>query len=156
MMWLHFICIMVVWNGNENEKTPKRVKMKRKKKWNDPKEGELRRKWDPYGEKIQKFTLGRLQMRSVFGYGRVSFRESPRTTVHCVIACKHLYHDCIWKNDLYYLSSVCLNILFKTKMTCLFCKFRIVNILNVWLNKENDNFDCFKFVWLGFLLVCIL
>ena len=44
MSWLHFICIMIVWrkrkilkiimwNGNENEKTPKMAKMKRKEKW---------------------------------------------------------------------------------------------------------------------------
>ena len=44
MMWLHFIYIMVVWrkrnikemvvwNGNENENTPKRAKMKIKEKW---------------------------------------------------------------------------------------------------------------------------
>ena len=62
MIWLHFIRIMVmwrkrkikemvVWNGNKNKKTPERAKMKKekkkKKKWNDPKEGELRREWDP-------------------------------------------------------------------------------------------------------------
>ena len=57
MMWLHFICIMVVWrkrkikelvvwNENKNEKTLEMAKMKRKKKWNDPREGKLRRKWD--------------------------------------------------------------------------------------------------------------
>ena len=64
-------------------------------------------------------------MGSVFGCRCVSFDESLRTIVHCVIACKHLHHGCIWKKDLYYLSSACLNILLKTKMTCLFCKFRI-------------------------------
>ena len=60
MIWLHFICIMVVWtkrkkneemvlwNGNENEKTPKRAKMKEKKKRNGrPIRGELRREWNP-------------------------------------------------------------------------------------------------------------
>ena len=77
-------------------------------------------------------------MESVFGYGCVSFGESSRMTVYYVIACKHLHHGCIWKKDLYYLSSVCLNILFKTKMAYLFCKFRIIGIL---LNKKNDNFD---------------
>ena len=70
-------------------------------------------------------------MGSVFRYKRVSFSENPRMTMHCVIVCKHLYHSCIWKKDLYYLPSVCLNILFKTKMTCLFCKSRIIDILNV-------------------------
>ena len=34
---------MVVWNGNENEKTLKMAKMKRNEKWKDPREGELRR-----------------------------------------------------------------------------------------------------------------
>ena len=40
---------MVVWKGNENKKTPKREKWKEKKnkKWNDLREGELRREWDP-------------------------------------------------------------------------------------------------------------
>ena len=60
MIWLHFICIMVVWtkrkkneeivlwNGNENEKTPKRAKMKEKKMRNGrPIRGELRREWNP-------------------------------------------------------------------------------------------------------------
>ena len=70
-------------------------------------------------------------MGSVFGYGRVSFGESPRTTMHCVIVCKHLHHGCIWKKNMCYLSSICLNILFKTKMTCLFCKFRIVDMLDI-------------------------
>ena len=93
--------------------------------------------------KTQNFTPRRLRMGSVFGYEWVSFGESPKT-VHCVIACKHLHHGCIWKKDLYYLSSVCLNILFKTKMTHLFYKFRIVDMLDIWLNKENDNFDWFK------------
>ena len=105
------------------------------------------------GWKIQKFTSRRLQMGGVFGCGHVSFDENPRTTVHCVIAYKHLHHDCICKKDLYYLLSVWLNILFKTKMTRLFCKFRIVDMLDIWLNKENNNFDWFKFVWLKFLLV---
>ena len=80
-------------------------------------------------------------MESVFGYGRVSFGESSRMIVYCVIACKHLHHGCIWKKDLYYLSSVCLNILFKTKMAYLFCKFRIIDMLGILLNKKNDNFD---------------
>ena len=73
-----------------------------------------------------------------------------------MIACKHLYHGCIWQKDLYYLSSVYLNILFKTKMTYLFCKFKIVDMLDIRLNKTNDNFDWFKFVWLYFFLVCIM
>ena len=62
MIWLHFIFIMVVWrktkkieemvvqNGNENEKTSKREKKwkeKKNKKLNDPRDGELRREWDP-------------------------------------------------------------------------------------------------------------
>ena len=98
------------------------------------------------GWNTQKFTLGRLWIGSVFGYGHISFGESPKTTVHFMIACKHLHHGYICKKDLYYLSSVCLNILFKTKMTYLFGKFRIVDMLNIWLNKENDNFDWFKFV----------
>ena len=38
---------MVEWNGNEKEKTSEMAKMKRKKKWNYPREGELRREWDP-------------------------------------------------------------------------------------------------------------
>ena len=63
-----------------------------------------------------------------------------------MIGCKHLYRGCIWKKDLYYLSSVYLNILFKTKMTYLFCKFKIVDMLDNRLNKTNDNFDWFKFV----------
>ena len=43
---------MVVWNGNEKEKASEREKMKRKKR-NDPREGELRREWDPYGERLK-------------------------------------------------------------------------------------------------------
>ena len=39
------------------------------------------------GWKTQKFTPGRLQMGSIFGCGRVSFGESPRTIVHCMIVC---------------------------------------------------------------------
>ena len=70
-------------------------------------------------------------MGSVFGYGCVSFSKSPITIVHCLIVCKYLRHVCIWKKDLYYLSIVCLNILFKTKMTYLFRKFRIVNMLDI-------------------------
>ena len=70
-------------------------------------------------------------MDSVFGYGCIFFDENPRTTVHCMIACKHLHYGCIWKKDLYYLSRVYLNILFKTKMTCLFCKFIIVDMLDI-------------------------
>ena len=98
------------------------------------------------GWKTQKFTSGRFRMGSVFGYRHISFGESPRMTVHCVIACKHLQHGCIWKRDLYYLLSICLNILFKNNMTCLLCKFRIVDMLVIWLNRENENFDWFKFV----------
>ena len=49
MIWLHFICIMVVWNENDNEKTRTGQKWKEKKneKWNDPKESKLRIEWDP-------------------------------------------------------------------------------------------------------------
>ena len=32
MIWLHFICIMVVWSGNDNEKTMKRAKVKKGKR----------------------------------------------------------------------------------------------------------------------------
>ena len=106
------------------------------------------------GWNTQKFTSGRLWMRSVFGYERISIDENPRMIVHYVITCKYLHHGCLWKKYLYYLSNVCLNILFKTKMTYIFFKFRIVDMLSIWLNKKNDNFDWFKFVWLGFLLVC--
>ena len=35
-----------------------------------------------------------------------------------------------------------------------FSNLEFVDMLDIWLNKENDNFDWFKFVWLGFLLVC--
>ena len=31
-------------------------------------------------------------MGSEFGYELVSFNESKRTTMHCVIVCKHLHH----------------------------------------------------------------
>ena len=48
------------------------------------------------------------------------------------------------------------NILFDTKMTYLFCKFRIVDMLYVWLNKKSDNFDWIKFVWLRFYLMYIM
>ena len=163
MIWLHFIWIMVVWrkrkieemvmrNRNENEKTLKRAKMKRKEKWEMEwtQKGRIKKGVRSLGWKIPKFTPIRLRIESVFEYERVFFGESLKTTVHCMIACKHLYHGCIWQKDLYYLSSVYLNILFKTKMTYLFCKFKIVDMLDIRLNKTNDNFDWFKFVWLYF------
>ena len=56
MILLHFICIMVmwrkrkieemvVWNGNENEMTPKRAKIKRKEKWEmeGPQRGQIKK-----------------------------------------------------------------------------------------------------------------
>ena len=39
------------------------------------------------GWKTQKFTLGRLQMGSIFGCRRVSFGENSRTIVHCMTVC---------------------------------------------------------------------
>ena len=79
-------------------------------------------------------------MGSVFGYGHISFGESLRTIIHCLIVCKHLHHVCIRNKDLYYLSMVYFNILFKTKITCLFCKFRNIDMLDIWWNKRIDNF----------------
>ena len=96
-------------------KRHRRGKKNEKEKWEMkwPQRGQIKKEVRFLGWKTQKFTSGRLQMRSVFGYGSVSFGENPRTTVHCVIACKHLHHGCIWKKDLYYLSSIYLDILFK-------------------------------------------
>ena len=85
---------MVVWNGNENEKTLKRAKMKRNEKWEmeGPQRGRIKKIMGLLEWKIQNFTPGKLQMGSVFGYGHVSFDESSRTTMHCMIVCKHLYY----------------------------------------------------------------
>ena len=67
-------------------------------------------------------------MRSVFGYRRVSFGENLRMIVNCVkVFASWLYLE----EGFVLLSSVCLNILFKTKMICLFCKFRIIDMLNI-------------------------
>ena len=96
---------MVVWNGNENEKAPKMAKMKWKKKWEmeEPQRGRIKKRVRSLRWKTQKFISRRLRMGSIFGYKCISFGESPRTTMHCVIVCKHLHHVCIWNKKLYYL-----------------------------------------------------
>ena len=67
----------------ENEKKRKEKEMK----WHQ--RGRIKKGVRSLGRKTQKFTSERLQMRSVFGYGRVSFGKSPRMTMHCMIECKH-------------------------------------------------------------------
>ena len=116
MSLFYFICIMVmwkkrkieemvVWNENENKMTSKRAKMKRKEKWEMEwtQKGRIKKGVRSLGWKTPKFTPRRLRIESVFGYERISFGESLRTTMHCLIACKHLHHVCIWNKDLYYL-----------------------------------------------------
>ena len=66
-----------VWNGKKmKQRWEVEARVRRIKK------GERSLGW-----KTQKFTPGRLRMGSVFGCGRVSFGESPRTIVHCMTVC---------------------------------------------------------------------
>ena len=63
MIWLPFICIMVVWRKRKMKKwlcememrmkRPQRGKNERKKEMRNERSvrGELRREWDPYGER---------------------------------------------------------------------------------------------------------
>ena len=44
---MHHGCVKWKWEW----KDLREGKNEKKKKWNDPREGELRREWDPYGEK---------------------------------------------------------------------------------------------------------
>ena len=44
----------------------------------------------------------------------------------------------------------------RLKWLIYFVNLEFVDMLDIWLNEENDNFDWFKFVWLGYLLVCIM
>ena len=67
----------------KNEKKRKEKEMK----WHQ--RGRIKKEVRSLGWKTQKFTPGRLWMGSVFGYERVSFGESLRTTMHCMIACNH-------------------------------------------------------------------
>ena len=105
MIWLQSICIMVVWRKIK-KKNWRNGCVKRKWEWKDPENGKNEKKWEMEGPqrgrikkivgflewKIQNFTPGKLQMGSVFGYGHVSFDEISRTTMHCMIVCKHLYY----------------------------------------------------------------
>ena len=146
------------------KKPLKGQKLKGKKKWNDPRGGKLRRGVRSLSERPKSLPREDSKWGVYLGmevYPSVKTRERRciawlHVSICIMVAFGRriciIYQVYIW---IYY-SSIYLDILFKTKMTCLFCKFRIVDILDVWLNKENDNFDCFKFVWLGFLLVCIM
>ena len=80
---LHFICIMVVWRKKDYWKVAWNGKMKKKWWWKvKARERQIKKRVRSLVWKIQKFTMGR-----VFGYERVSFGESPRIIVHCMIMC---------------------------------------------------------------------
>ena len=120
---MHSICIMVVWR--KNKKIVERLhEMKKKiiiKWWWKVKahERQIKKEMRSLGWKTQKFTPGRLRMESVFEYRRVSFGESLRTTMYCIIV--------------YYIST-CILLIIENCWTIIIMETEMFRLIKLWWN----------------------
>ena len=120
---MHSICIMVVWR--KNKKIVERLHEMKKiiiiKWWWKVKahERQIKKEMRSLWWKTQKFTPGRLRMESVFEYRRISFGESLRTTMYCIIV--------------YYIST-CILLIIENCWTVIIMETEMFGLIKLWWN----------------------